>query len=97
MRMRGVVFGSRSSGDPVRQITATAPFRRSITSPVHEVMRRKGSFQMFNGSNVADRNRSTVQSFNSSSEEASAGASHLRIPEASKDRTRLEVQLASQA
>jgi hypothetical protein len=88
MRMRGVVFGSRSSSDPVRQITATAPFRRSITPPVQEV-RDASLVQIFNGSNVADRNRSTVQSFNSSREEATAGTSHLRILEASKDKTGL--------
>ena len=37
MRIRGVVFGWRSSGDQVCQITEIAPFRRSITSPVQEV------------------------------------------------------------
>jgi hypothetical protein len=51
MRIRGVVFGSRSSGDPVRQITEIAPFRRSITSPVQEVRdaRLVSNVQWFNG------------------------------------------------
>jgi hypothetical protein len=45
MRIRGVIFGSRSSGDPVRQITEIAPFRRSITSPVQK-LQTQGSFQI---------------------------------------------------
>jgi hypothetical protein len=48
MCIRGVVFGSRSSGDPVRQIT------ESPRSGVQSLRRFKkletqGSFQMFNG------------------------------------------------
>jgi len=50
MHIRGVVvFGSHSSGDPVRQITEIAPFRLSITSPVQEV-RDARLVSMFNGS-----------------------------------------------
>jgi hypothetical protein len=96
MRMRGVVFGSRSSGDPVRQITATAPFRRSITSPVQEVMRRKArsNFQWFKRCRSQPFNGSIVQQFKGRSH----GWNFTSEDSPKRRRTdRLEVQLASQA
>ncbi len=65
MRIRGVVFGSRSSGDPAGKS------RRSLRSGVQSLGRFKkletqGSFQMFNGS-MEDKLDWT-------------GTSHLRIP-----------------